>query len=72
MSSHTHKEHDAMMCRSCGKQERASEGYPCAACGTFVCNICNLRGVTACAPCAARESGRRGGTPGGSGVIPGR
>ena len=24
-----------MICRSCRNQERASEGYPCAKCGTF-------------------------------------
>jgi len=28
-------EHDAMVCRSCGNEERASEGYPCADCGYF-------------------------------------
>lgn len=27
---------DAMICRACGREERASEGYPCADCGTFV------------------------------------
>src|SRR5437764_96015 len=30
-------EHDGMVCRSCGNEERASEGYPCADCGTFIC-----------------------------------
>ena len=24
-----------MVCRSCGNEERASEGYPCDVCGTF-------------------------------------
>ena len=48
-------ERDAMVCRSCGREERASEGYPCERCGTFICQICNLRGVTMCASCAAAE-----------------
>ena len=41
-------EHDAMGCRACGREERASEGYPCANCGTFICLICTFRGVTLC------------------------
>jgi len=44
-------EHDAMVCRSCGNEERASEGYPCADCGTFICLICSFRGVTRCKTC---------------------
>lgn len=48
------KEHDAMQCRSCGNEERASEGYPCAGCGTFICVICNMKGVTHCRECAAK------------------
>ena len=44
-------EHDAMTCRSCGREERASEGYPCASCGTFLCLVCTFRGVTRCAQC---------------------
>ena len=47
---------DAMQCRACGREERASEGYPCARCGTFICVICALRGVTLCKTCEA-ESG---------------
>ena len=47
-------ERDAMICRACGKEERASEGYPCADCGTFICMICNMRGVTLCKPCAEK------------------
>ena len=35
-------EHDAMGCRACGREERASEGYPCANCGTFICLICTF------------------------------
>jgi len=49
-------ERDAMICRACGKEERASEGYPCEHCGTFICQICSLRGVTLCANCAADEA----------------
>lgn len=47
------KEHDGMICRSCGNEERASEGYPCANCGTFLCLICNFRGVVLCKACQA-------------------
>lgn len=45
------REKDAMVCRACGREERASEGYPCANCGTFICLICSFRGVTLCASC---------------------
>jgi len=41
-----------MICRACGNEERASEGYPCSDCGTFICVICNMRGVTRCRSCA--------------------
>ncbi|HWZ57347.1 MAG TPA: hypothetical protein VNW46_00120 [Gemmatimonadaceae bacterium] len=44
-------ERDAMVCRRCGKEDRASEGYPCAQCGTFLCIICSFRGYTLCAAC---------------------
>lgn len=47
-------ERDAMTCRWCGNEERASEGYPCAGCGTFLCVICNLKGVLRCRDCEAR------------------
>ena len=47
-------ERDAMKCRACGNEERASEGYPCSGCGTFICNICSMRGVLLCQACAAR------------------
>ncbi|MEX2182191.1 MAG: hypothetical protein WD771_09125 [Gemmatimonadaceae bacterium] len=50
-------EHDLMVCRACGKEERASEGYPCDNCGTFICQICELRGVTLCAKCQAEAGG---------------
>src|SRR5207237_4998565 len=39
------KEHDGMVCRSCGNEERASEGYRCAAGGTYRCVICTCGGV---------------------------
>lgn len=48
------KEKDAMTCRACGREERASEGYPCDRCGTFICLICSFRGVTTCAACSGR------------------
>lgn len=46
-------EHDAMTCRACGNEERASEGYPCNGCGTFICVICSMKGVTLCRTCSA-------------------
>ena len=49
------RERDLMTCRSCGNEERASEGYPCTDCGTFVCIICNFRGVTLCKSCRAKR-----------------
>ena len=49
------QERDAMLCRSCGREERASEGYPCESCGTFLCLVCTIRGVTLCRECAARN-----------------
>ncbi|MGI8497694.1 MAG: hypothetical protein ACR2OG_08965 [Gemmatimonadaceae bacterium] len=49
------QEHDGMICRSCGREERASEGYPCQGCGTFLCLICSFRGVTHCNSCVARQ-----------------
>jgi hypothetical protein len=45
---------DAMECRACGRNERASEGYPCRGCGTFICVLCNLRGTLFCQECAAK------------------
>ena len=48
------KERDAMVCRACGNEERASEGYPCHGCGTFICQVCSMKGVTLCRRCAAR------------------
>jgi hypothetical protein len=45
---------EAMVCRACGHTERASEGYPCLGCGTFICLMCNLRGVELCKECTAK------------------
>jgi hypothetical protein len=45
------RERDAMICRACLNEERASEGYPCVNCGTFICIICTFRGVTYCRKC---------------------
>ena len=47
------QERDLMVCRACGREERASEGYPCDVCGTFICQICTMRGVRRCKSCAA-------------------
>ena len=49
------REHDMMVCRACIQEERASEGYPCRKCGTFICVICNMRGVVKCRTCAVAE-----------------
>jgi hypothetical protein len=46
---------DSMICRACGKEERASEGYPCDGCETFICQICSMRGVTLCKACAEKK-----------------
>jgi hypothetical protein len=48
-------EHDAMKCRACGREERASEGYPCSGCGTFICLICTFQGITLCKACASGQ-----------------
>ena len=48
-------ERDAMICRACGNEERASEGYPCIMCGTFICVICNMRGVEKCRACGSKD-----------------
>ena len=44
-----------MVCRSCGNEERASEGYPCDECGTFICLICEFRGITVCKACREKK-----------------
>jgi len=55
------QETDIMICRACGNQERASEGYPCTECGAFICVVCNMRGVTLCKTCG--EAGSPGAKP---------
>jgi hypothetical protein len=60
------REKDAMFCRACGHEERASEGYPCVDCGTFICVMCTFRGIVKCRAC---EEGKQvGETP----MTPGR
>ena len=49
-------ETDSMTCRACGREERASEGYPCQSCGTFICVICNMQGTVLCRACQDREA----------------
>jgi hypothetical protein len=73
------RERDAMICRSCGQEERASEGYPCRDCGTFICIMCVFKGVIRCERCAAIAAGAVGaagtsGVPGapGAGTTPSR
>ena len=50
------REKDSMICRSCSNEERASEGYPCVECGTFICVMCSFRGIVTCRKCAEGES----------------
>ncbi len=45
---------ETMACRACGEEDRASEGYPCTGCGTFICLICTMRDITLCRDCAAK------------------
>ena len=49
------EERDAMICHACGNEERASEGYPCRNCGRFICVMCDIRGVTLCRDCQAKQ-----------------
>jgi hypothetical protein len=61
---HDARERDVMVCRACGREERASEGYPCQGCGTFICLVCTYQdGVTLCKECAARAGGGGGAPP---------
>jgi hypothetical protein len=53
------RERDAMICRSCSNEERASEGYPCENCGTFICIICTFRGVVVCRKCQEQRADPR-------------
>lgn len=54
------REVDAMLCRSCGQEERASEGYPCKDCGTFICIMCVFKGVVRCERCEANSQNTGG------------
>ncbi len=45
------EEMERMRCRYCGNDDRASEGYPCECCGTFICVLCSIRGITMCREC---------------------
>ena len=51
------QEHDGMICRACGREERASEGYPCVDCGRFICLMCDMKGVVRCRDCEATQAG---------------
>jgi hypothetical protein len=53
------RERDAMICRFCSNEERASEGYPCEDCGTFICIICTFRGVVHCKKCEEQRADAR-------------
>jgi len=57
------REKDAMLCRACGNEERASEGYPCTGCGTFICVICSFRGVMQCRKCEEKNQPETPTTP---------
>jgi len=46
---------EVMTCRACGEDDRASEGYPCQGCGTFICLLCTFRDVVLCRECAAKR-----------------
>ena len=47
-------EKDAMKCRACLREERASEGYPCQVCGTFICLMCSFKGIVRCKNCEGK------------------
>lgn len=64
------QEKDAMICRACGNEERASEGYPCHGCGTFICLICNFRGVVLCKACSEKEAAATTAPPDAGGSAP--
>lgn len=55
----TGQKSDAMICRSCGNEERASEGYPCNSCGTFICQLCNMKGIVLCKACTEKEKAKK-------------
>jgi hypothetical protein len=49
------REREAMICRACGREERASEGYPCLECGTFICVMCSFKGIVMCRACVDKS-----------------
>ncbi|HEY0997723.1 MAG TPA: hypothetical protein VGD77_17170 [Gemmatimonadaceae bacterium] len=63
MTERVRDEGDHMTCRFCGNLERASEGYPCVDCGTFLCVMCNMRGVIRCRDCEAKFQAQQPPTP---------
>ena len=65
------RERDAMLCRSCGQEERASEGYPCKDCGTFICIMCVFKGVIRCERCEASATGATAPQSAVTGTAPG-
>lgn len=68
---HGLQEHDAMRCRSCGNEERATEGAPCESCGTFLCIMCQFKGIKRCAACDGRPiQGKKSGETGAPISIP--
>lgn len=50
------EEMERIRCRYCGNEDRASEGYPCESCGTFICIICTIRGITMCRACERKRA----------------
>ena len=54
------EEGDHMTCRACGNLERASEGYPGVDGGTFICVMCNKRGVIRCRACEEKFQASQG------------
>ena len=61
------EEMERIRCRYCGNEDRASEGYPCQGCGTFICIICSIRGITLCRACEKQATAPSQGNVEGSG-----
>ncbi len=49
------EEMERIICRYCGNEDRASEGYPCQSCGAFICIVCSIRGFTRCRTCEKQD-----------------
>jgi hypothetical protein len=60
------EEMERIKCRYCGNDDRASEGYPCQSCGSFICIICSIRGITKCRSCEQQGGVQSQGTEEGS------